>query len=96
MARIHERRTYSVYIMGSLTGTLYVGMTGNLHKRVFEHKSDRVEGFTEKYEVERLLYCESFDGVLKAIDREKTTKRLAPKQEDRTYRVGQSAMVRLE
>jgi putative endonuclease len=70
----NERRTYCVYIMGSLSGTLYIGMTGNLHKRVFEHKFHRIEGFTDKYQVERLLYWESFDDVHKAINREKQLK----------------------
>jgi putative endonuclease len=69
-----ERRTYCVYIVGSLSGTLYIGMTGNLHKRVFEHKFHRIEGFTDKYLVERLLYWESFDDVQKAINREKQLK----------------------
>jgi len=70
----HERRTYCAYIMGSLSGTLYIGMTGNLQKRVFEHKFHRIEGFTDKYQVERLLYWESFDEVQKAINREKQLK----------------------
>jgi len=70
----HERKTYCAYIMGSLSGTLYTGMTGNLHKRVFEHKFHRIEGFTDKYQVERLLYWESFDDVQKAINREKQLK----------------------
>jgi len=71
---LKERRTYCVYIMGSLSGTLYIGMTGNLRKRVFEHKFHRIEGFTDKYQVERLLYRESFDEVQKAINREKQLK----------------------
>src|SRR6202521_651242 len=66
-----ERRTYCVYIVGSLSGTLYIGMTGNLHKRVFEHKFHRIEGFTDKYQIERLLYWESFDDGQDAIKREK-------------------------
>jgi len=60
--------------MGSLSGTFYIGMTGNLRKRVFEHRSHRIEGFTDKYQVERLLYRESFDEVQKAINREKQLK----------------------
>lgn len=68
-----ERKFY-VYIMGSLGGTLYIGMTSNLHRRVFEHKLHRIEGFTDKYEVERLLYWESFDEVASAINREKQLK----------------------
>jgi putative endonuclease len=51
-----ERRSYCVYIMRSLSGTLYIGFTGNPHKRVFEHKFHQMEGFTNKYDVERLLY----------------------------------------
>ncbi|MGD0792715.1 MAG: GIY-YIG nuclease family protein [Terriglobales bacterium] len=69
-----ERKSYCVYIMGSLSGTLYIGMTGNLHRRVFEHKFHRIEGFTDKYRVGRLLYWESFDEVQPAINREKQLK----------------------
>jgi putative endonuclease len=60
--------------MGSLSGTLYIGVTGNLHKRVFEHKFHCIAGFTSKYHVERLLYWESFDDVHRAIAREKQLK----------------------
>ena len=69
-----ERKRYCVYIMGSLSGTLYIGITSNLHKRAFQHKFHRIEGFTDKYQVERLLYWESFDEVHKAIAREKQLK----------------------
>ena len=68
------RKSYCVYIMGSLSGTLYVGMTGNLQKRVFQHKFHRFEGFTDKHEVIRLLYWESSDDVARAINREKQLK----------------------
>jgi putative endonuclease len=74
MRRQRESRSYFVYIMGSLSGTLYIGMTGNLHKRAFEHKFHRIEGFTDDYNVERLLYWESYDDVHKAIGREKQLK----------------------
>jgi len=67
----YERRTYFTYIMGSLSGTLYIGVTSNLRKRVFEHKFHRIEGFTDNYDVERLLYWESCEEVQKAIRREK-------------------------
>jgi putative endonuclease len=69
-----ERRSYCVYILGSLSGTLYIGMTGRLHKRVFEHRFHRLEGFTHEYDVERLLYWESYDDVHMAIAREKQLK----------------------
>jgi putative endonuclease len=68
------RRTYCVYIVGSLSSTLYIGLTGNLHKRAFEHKFHHIEGFTADYDIERLLYWESYDDVHKAIDREKQLK----------------------
>jgi putative endonuclease len=60
--------------MSSLSGTLYIGMTSNLRKRVFEHKFHRVEGFTDQWDIERLLYFESFDEVVRAINREKQLK----------------------
>lgn len=71
---MRERKSYCVYIMGSFSGTLYIGMTSNLHNRVFEHKFHRAEGFTDKYNVERLLHSESFDEVVRAINREKQLK----------------------
>ena len=70
----HERKTYCIYILGSLSGTLYIGITSNLHKRAFQHKFHRIEGFTDQYDVERLLYFESFDDVHKALAREKQLK----------------------
>ena len=69
-----KRKRYCVYIMGSHSGTLYVGMTGNLQQRAFDHKFHLNEGFTAKYDVERLLYWESYDDVHKAIGREKQLK----------------------
>src|SRR5690349_21836014 len=66
-----DRKYYCVYIMGSLSGTLYIGVSGNLHRRVFQHKFHQFEGFTDRYEVVRLLYFESYDDVHKALAREK-------------------------
>jgi putative endonuclease len=60
--------------MGSLSGTLYIGMSSTLYKRVFMHKNHLLEGFTAQYKVDRLLYVESFDDVHKAIAREKQLK----------------------
>jgi len=54
-----DRKYYCVYIMGSLSGTLYIGVSGNLHRRVFQHKFHHFEGFTDRYEVVRLLHWES-------------------------------------
>ena len=67
---MRERKYYCVYILGSLSGTLYIGVSGNLHKRIFQHKFHHFEGFTTKYEVTRLLYWESYDHIHKALARE--------------------------
>jgi putative endonuclease len=65
---------YFVYIVCSRSGTLYIGMTNNLYRRLLEHKSGEFEGFASQYHCDRLVYWESFDDVLKAIDREKQLK----------------------
>jgi putative endonuclease len=69
-----RERTYWVYILGSSSGTLYTGMSGNIKKRVFIHKQHLVKGFTDKYNVDRLLYYESFTDVWACIRREKEIK----------------------
>ncbi|OHB55398.1 MAG: endonuclease [Planctomycetes bacterium RBG_13_44_8b] len=69
-----NNKTFYVYIMASKTGTLYVGMTNNIERRVFEHKNHLVPGFTDKYKVERLLYVETTNDPLSAITREKQIK----------------------
>jgi putative endonuclease len=74
MARYRERRSYCVYIVGSLSGTLYIGITSRLDQRIFQHKQHTFAGFTSKYGADRLLYRESYDDVQKAIGREKQLK----------------------
>lgn len=66
---------YSVYFIASKSRVIYIGMTNDLHRRVFEHKNGFVEGFTRQCRCHRLVYYESFDEVRKAIDREKQFKR---------------------
>lgn len=69
------RRQYYVYILASKpNGTLYIGMTNNLSRRTWEHRQDLVEGFTKRYNVHRLVYCESFARPRDAIQREKRLK----------------------
>ena len=69
-------RTFYVYIMASKkNGTLYIGMTNNLVRRVYEHKTNMNEGFTQKYGVHRLVYYESTNDVTAAITREKQMKK---------------------
>jgi putative endonuclease len=67
-------KQYYVYIMSSKSGTLYTGMTNNLARRVYEHKHKLTPGFTQKYNVNRLVYCEVFNLVQDAIAREKSIK----------------------
>jgi putative endonuclease len=67
-------RTYHVYILGSLSGTLYVGVTSNLRNRVWQHKNHTFAGFSAKYGVDRLLYCEQYSYSEHAIAREKQLK----------------------
>lgn len=69
-----EARKYHVYIMASQSGILYIGVTGNLGRRVQEHKEGTLEGFTKKYRCRLLVYCEEFRYVDKAIEREKQLK----------------------
>ena len=69
-----DRRKYWVYIVGSRSGTLYIGMCNNIERRMREHKSRQIEGFASKYHCDRLVYFESFDDVRTAIDREKQWK----------------------
>ena len=65
-------KTYYVNILASKrNGTLYIGVTNDLVRRVYEHKNNFVEGFTEKYNVNRLVYFEDTDDVSYAITREK-------------------------
>ena len=67
-------KTYYVYIMSSKSGTLYTGMTNDLERRVYEHKNKLVDGFTKKYNVNRLVYYEETGDVDSAIAREKQIK----------------------
>ena len=67
-------RQYYVYLMTNRSGTLYVGVTNNVKRRVREHKDGQVEGFTKKYRIHRLVYFEVFDYIESAIAREKTIK----------------------
>jgi len=67
---------YYIYILASQkNGTLYIGVTNDLERRVLEHKQKINEGFTSKYEVTRLVYFESFQYINDAILREKRLKK---------------------
>ena len=71
-----DERHYYVYILaGRVGGTLYIGVTNDLVRRVFEHKSKLIESFTEKHDVVKLVYFEQFDDPENAIKREKRLKK---------------------
>ena len=65
-----------VYILASrYRGTMYVGVTNDLSRRMSEHKSGAVPGFTKRYKVNFLVYCESYESILQAREREHVLKR---------------------
>ena len=65
---------YYVYIMTNSSKTLYIGVTSNLEKRVFEHKNKLINGFTNKYNITKLVHFEITEDVNSAIAREKQIK----------------------
>ncbi|HNS32313.1 MAG TPA: GIY-YIG nuclease family protein [bacterium] len=66
---------YYVYIMTNKNNSVfYIGVTNNIAHRVFQHKNGLVEGFTKKYNLKKLVYCESTGDVIAAISREKQLK----------------------
>jgi putative endonuclease len=71
-----RERSPCVYMLASKkNGTLYIGVTSDLMKRVWEHKNDLVEGFTKEYGVHRLVYFEMLEDMESAIQREKQLKK---------------------
>jgi putative endonuclease len=69
-----DQRHYCVSILTNRSQTLYVGVTNNLHRRVWEHKVGNGSAFCKRYKIDRLVYCETFDDVRNAIDRKKRIK----------------------
>jgi len=69
-------KSYYVYILASKrNGTLYIGVTDNLIRRVHEHKNGFVEGFTKKYKIDNLVYFDQTSDIQSAIQREKQLKK---------------------
>lgn len=67
---------YYIYILASKkNGTLYIGVTSDLVRRIYEHKNDLVEGFTRKYGIHNLVYFEATESIESAIMREKQLKK---------------------
>lgn len=67
-------KKYYVYIMSSFRKILYIGVTNNLKRRVHEHQTGLVMGFTQKYQIKYLVYCEEYSDINQAIAREKILK----------------------
>ena len=67
--------TYYVYILASMTWTLYIWVTNNLQRRMYEHKEWLYDWFTKKYWCKKLLYFEEFNDIMIAISREKQLKK---------------------
>jgi len=68
-------KQYCVYILANKKNTvLYIGVTGNLPKRIYEHKNKLTDGFTKKYCVDKLVYFEQTENVQSALQREKQLK----------------------
>jgi putative endonuclease len=88
-----RHHNYYVYIMSSLSRTLYAGVTNDLERRVGEHKEGKPGAFTARYNVNRLVYFEEFSDINQAIAREKEIKSMTRRQkikliENRSIRSG--------
>jgi putative endonuclease len=68
-------RIYFVYVLSSHSRTLYIGVTSNLERRVYQHKNKTVPGFTARYSVNQLVHIEDYSAVWDAIARERQLKR---------------------
>lgn len=85
---------YHVYLLASRRyGTLYIGVTNDLARRVWEHKEKAHKGFTAKYGVDRLVWYERYERIDEAIAREKKCQEMAARLEDRLDRGIQSGLV---
>ncbi len=67
-------KNYFIYILTNNSGTLYIGVTNDLERRMFEHKNKMIEGFTKKYNLNQLVYFEDTNSIVSAITREKELK----------------------
>src|SRR5882757_3141720 len=92
---LRETELYYVYLLASRRyGTIYIGVTNNLGKRLAEHRAGKGSKFVRQYGVLRLVYVESFERPDEAIAREKQLKKWNRDWEDQAYRNGQPGMAR--
>jgi len=78
---MYERTAY-IYIMASKSGTLYIGVTNDIERRVFEHKDGLCKGFTKKYSCNKLVYFEEIGDICEAILKEKILKGWSRKKKE--------------
>ena len=79
---------YYVYILTNPTGTvMYIGVTNDLKRRLYEHKNEFIEGFTKKYKVNKLVYFEEYSDVYEAISREKQLKKWRRSKKNRLVEI---------
>lgn len=69
-----KQSSYVYILSNKWNTTLYIGVTNNLIKRIWQHKQKFVAGFTQKYQIDKLVYFEQFEGMEQAIEREKQLK----------------------
>lgn len=67
-------KSYYVYIIANNRPTLYIGVTNDLIRRAYEHKQGKIEGFTSRYKLTKLIYYEQFNDIEEALYREKQLK----------------------
>ncbi len=80
MSKEHQ---YFVYLLTNWNNkVMYVGVTNNLERRIYEHKNKTVKGFTEKYNVSKLVYFEETNDIASAISREKEIKKWRREKKD--------------
>ena len=73
---MEQQKNYYVYLLSNWNNkVLYIGVTNNLERRIIEHRQKLVPGFTEKYNVNKLVYFEQTNDVISAISREKQLKK---------------------
>ncbi|MET3617569.1 putative endonuclease [Peptoniphilus olsenii] len=74
---------YYIYILSNINNkTIYIGVTRDIIKRVYQHKSKAVEGFTQKYNIHKLVYYEIYEDINLAIEREKQLKNWSRKKKN--------------
>lgn len=83
-------KTFYIYMMASVSGTLYTGVTNDLIRRTFEHRTGLIEGFTKEYGCRKLVYFETFATAPEAIDRETQIKKWRREKKERLIRMRNS------